>query len=336
MIEISELKKALAKDSKRLIEFLEAAGFWNIKEHDSSIRFGRDENSNPNSIILYMDDNLSVTDFARNIHSDIFGYVMKVRNMTFPQSLNLAMEAFGNEAMFSAPTARTAFGGWFSNLSRFRKQEEPVIYPDSILDKYEKIPNTRFLNDHISLEAQKTFGLRYDFFENGIVIPYRSPDGKLIGIKCRVNEDNPTGAKYFSLVETAVGQTLYGFCENYSELVSSDTIYVFEAEKSVMQAYTFGAKNCVSIGGNSLSKTQVKLLLQLNPKKIVLALDKTLNHEVIERNAKALKAMGKYRETEIGYLNMENDPFVGEKESPTDNGEEEFNRIKMEDYERLF
>ena len=134
---------------------------------------------------------------------------------------------------------------------------------------------------------------------------------------------------------TQVSQTLYGYSKNYSYLYSNDIIVV-ESEKSVAQGYTFGARNIVALGSSAISEKQSKMLLQLQPKRIILAFDEGLAFEQIQRNADIIKSCCSMFETEIWYWDADQDLDILSKSSPTDTGKAKFEEIIEEQLVRIY
>ena len=135
--------------------------------------------------------------------------------------------------------------------------------------------------------------------------------------------------KYIYPIPVMSSQLLYGYSENYQYLYGNDVIIV-ESEKSVMQAWTFGVRNVVALGSNSLSEKQSKLLLQLQPKRIILAMDEGLPFEQIQRNADIIKKCCSMFMPEIWYWDADQDLDIDPKSSPTDIGKEKFEEIMNE------
>ena len=125
------------------------------------------------------------------------------------------------------------------------------------MDAYDNKCNKRFQRDGISFETQRVFGLGFDVASQRITIPLYDELGRLIGVKGRINDSNVSDEvpKYLYLHECAASKYLYGYYQNYQYLFAN-TVVVGESEKMVMQAYSFGERNVVGIGSNSLSQKQ--------------------------------------------------------------------------------
>ena len=85
-----------------------------------------------------------------------------------------------------------------------------------------------------------------------------------------------------------------------------------EAEKGVLQGFTYVFKNIVATGGKEFSKTQIDMLVRLGVQ-IILCLDKDVNKIEIEELA------SKFPDCVPIYYIYDEDNILDEKEAPTDN-----------------
>ena len=102
-----------------------------------------------------------------------------------------------------------------------------------------------------------------------------------------------------------------------------------------MISYGFGVKNFVALGSHSLSEKQAQLILQLNPKRVIMALDEGLNFEATATNLYLLKSFAAVLYLEFWYSDTTLYPTIkGTKCGPCDNGAEYFERVKNEQLKR--
>ena len=147
-----------------------------------------------------------------------------------------------------------------------------------------------------------------------------------MGAKVRCNWDVADGEqKYFYIVPCAMSQTLYGYSQNYEYLVNN-VIYIFEAEKSVLQCFSYGMRNCVALGSGSISKKQIEMILELNPKKVIFMHDVGYELGNIMKNINMLNTYSRFAEIDIGYWDFFSYGYEG-KISPSDLGAKEMKRI---------
>lgn len=323
---LEEIKKQLLDNPEYIKELLEHFGYCNIVIRPKYIQFGRDEFSSKKSIVIRLDNQwLWVNDYARNIQKDIFGYIMEQRKVSFSDVLNAVKQILNIESFYYLTEQKGIFGGFYNRIHK-KKYSQSRTYDEEVLDQYQKIPNIKFLKDNISLEAQDYFNIRFDVDSQTIVIPIYNQIGDLIGAKARCNYDVADGEqKYYYHIPCSMSSTLYGYSQNY-EYLENNIVYLFESEKSVMQCYTYGIRNCVALGSGSLSIKQARMLHELHPKAIVFMHDVGFDFANIERNITVLKTYSRFSEVQVGYWDYTQGKYL-DKVSPSDLGKERLQYI---------
>ena len=319
---LDDVKKILLDKPETIKSILEYFEFGNISIHNKEIRFGLDEFHGSNSIRIKLlnNDNLFVKDFVRNKNYDLITFIIKTKKVVFVDVLNVIKSNLGITDFYNYSCKRSVFGGFYDKIKNKKYTSVSKIYDEDELNQYDLVYNARFAKDKIDFDTQKYFNLRYDVLSQRIIIPIYDAYGSLIGAKGRANwEVSKDESKYLYLIPCAVSNTLYGYCQNYEYLINN-TIYIFESEKSTMQCFSYGIKNCVSLGCNSISTQQCKLLMELNPQKIVFMLDEGLDMSIIEMNIKKLKTFCKMFDTTIAYWDYTIDKTIPKKSSPSDLG----------------
>ena len=324
---LKEIKKELLDNPDKLKELLEYFNFYNVHIHQSYISFGRAQDTSKKSIVIRLEKNdyLYVTDYARNISKDLFSYISEQRLVDFKDIIGVVRNILGVDDFGLFNESRGIFGGFYEKI-RKRSEYSVRTYDESVLDKYIPLANKRFVDDNISIAAQQFFGIRYDVESQGIVIPIHNQVGELIGAKVRCNYEVQDGEmKYYYLIPCQASQTLYGYSQNYNYL-TNNIIYIYEAEKSVMQCFSYGIRNCVALGSGSISRKQVRMLLELNPKKIIFMHDVGYDLDNILRNINMVKNYSRFSEVELGYWDFF-DRVYDNKVSASDLGKKELLRI---------
>lgn len=324
---IQELKKQLLENPENICTLLEEFDFAHITLKRNEIRFARNSDGGQNIRIKLENNNyLNVTDYARSEHCDIVSYIIKEKHTDFRTILTAIKRILHlSDDWRPQSNKREIFGGIYSRIIN-KTKPQPKVYDESILNDYPKVGNTRFLKDHLSLESQRRFEIMYNVETDRIVIPIRNTFGDLCGTKCRRNydTDNEDDPKYIFEYPCQKSLILYGAYQNYPWLYGSDKIFIFEAEKSVIAADSYGYQNAVSIMGNVLSEYQAKELLSLNAKEYCFMLDEGLDPEITYKNTQTLKSLATMREFKITWFDWRNSLSIGEKESPTDGGKDNF------------
>lgn len=324
---LKEIKKELLNNPEKLKDLLEHFNFYNVHIHQSYISFGRAQDASKKSIVIRLEKNdyLYVTDYARNINKDLFTYISEQRLVDFADIITAVRNILGIDDFGMFNDSYGIFGGFYEKI-RKRNEYSLRTYDESVLDKYVPLANKRFIKDNISITAQQFFGIRYDVESQGIVIPIYNQIGELIGAKVRCNYEVKDGEmKYYYLIPCAMSNTLYGYSQNYNYL-ANNVVYVFESEKSVMQCFSYEIRNCVALGSGSISRKQVQMLFELNPKKIIFMHDVGYGLENILRNIDVVKKYSRFSEVELGYWDFFN-RLYDDKVSASDLGKEELLRI---------
>lgn len=325
---LENIKEMLLEKPEHIENILDAFEFCNITKNNREIRCARSEFGNKSSIRIKIKDNphLFVKDYARAVSKDFISFIMNERGVEFKEVLAVIKNELNltDYSFSSQKKKRPIFGGLFNRLSKNRTFVNSVL-DESVLNAYIQKPNARFLRDGISIETQKVFGIGYDVESQRITIPIRNSYGQLVGVKGRANwevtEDEP---KYLYMYNMYAGEVLYGYCENYSEMVNG-VIIICEAEKAVMQAHSMGYHNFVAIGGSSLSAIQAKLIIGMMPKKIILMMDKGIDQEVIDKNIETLNVFSRMFDIEICWWNP-NQQDVPDKANPVDLGKQRLDK----------
>ena len=327
---IQELKKQLLENPENICTLLEEFDFAHITLKRNEIRFARNSDGGPNIRIRLNDEYLNVTDYVNSIHTDIISYIIKEKHTDFRSVLSAIKRILNLSDDWRPQSRHLIFGGVYEHIIH-RTDSSPKTYDESILDEYLKVPNERFQRDNISLEAQMKFGIGYDVGTDRITIPIRDQHGSLMGIKGRRNyeTDNEEDPKYLYLVPCQMSKTLFGYSTNYSSMYGR-TVMIFESEKSVIQCASYGYHNAVALGSNSLSEYQAKMILSLNPQKVIFMLDSDLPLENTKRNIDMLRSVAIMRDLQINYFDWTECLELPAKASPSDEGKEVFEYILAE------
>ena len=223
---------------------------------------------------------------------------------------------------------------------RYLKREKPElkIYPSGVLDVFNKFYPVEWLNDGISKDVMDKFNIRYSISQNKIIIPHYDIDGNLVGIRGRALDkwEVENVGKYMPVkVEQTwykhpLSLNLYGLNLNKDNIKKTGYVYLFEAEKSVLQFESFTQPNCaVAVCGSNFNKFQLNLLIkECHPKEIIICFDKEEDNRDYKYFDKLMKIGRKYQ----NYCNFsfiyDTEKLLDMKDSPSDKGEEIFNRLK--------
>ena len=332
-----EVKEKLLEQPESIEHILDTFGFDKIRIRNRELRCAFEPGMNPTAVVIRLQDNenLFVKDYERNLSLDLINYLIKSKNIPFKDVMNVIKQELHLDSIYNYKRKVGLFGGIYDGLSRSNDEISVTTYPEEILEQYGNTPNALWLKDGISLSTQRKWGIGYDVEAQRITMPIRTSTGEIMAIKGRLNgipeEFEP---KYLYIVNGPMSQTLFGYSENYSSLYENE-ILVVESEKSVLILDSWGYNNVVALGSNSLSTTQAKLLMSLNPKRVTFLLDKSLPLENTKRNAGLLKTFCTMRQLEIRYWNWEDNLTLDDKAAPCDDTKAEFEYILQHETEPI-
>lgn len=215
------------------------------------------------------------------------------------------------------------------------KQEK--IYDDKILKIFQDLYCDDWIKEGISVHSLNKYKIKYSAYQQRIIIPHYNTENKLIGIRTRamLEDDISLYGKYNPLRvgETSyshkLGDYLYGLNQNIYAIKRKQKIMLVEAEKSVLQTDAmFGDDNfTVALCGSNLTDRQIKIILELGVREVIVALDKqftTIDSEECIKWAKMIKEkivnrLAPYVKVSILW---DTKNLLDYKDSPTDKGKE--------------
>ena len=328
-----DVKAKLLEQPESIEHILDTFGFDKIRIRNRELRCAFEPGMNPTAVVIRLQDNenLFVKDYERNYSLDFINYLVKAKKIPFKDVMNVIKQELHLDSIYNYKRKSGLFGGIYDNISRSNGEISVTTYPEEILKQYGDTPCLLWLKDGISLSTQRKWCVGFDVPSQRITLPIRTSTGEIMAIKGRLNgtpeEFEP---KYLYIENGPMSQTLFGYSENYSSLYEND-ILVVESEKSVLKMDSWGYNNVVALGSNSLSTTQVKLLLSLNPKSVTFLLDKSLPLENTKKNADLLKTFCAMRQLKINYWDWTDNITLDDKSAPCDDSKSEFEYILREE-----
>jgi DNA primase len=173
-----------------------------------------------------------------------------------------------------------------NNYEQINKDEQEQRVELRIFDNkiLQYLPRPRIITweqEGIKKEVMDHRGIAYDPKNQGIVIPHYDINNQLVGIRERtlIKEEENFG-KYRPAILNGVmynhplGFNLYNLNNSKDNIKIIKKVIVYEGEKScLLYASYFGEENDISVAccGSSLITYQVKLLLSLGVKEIIVA-----------------------------------------------------------------
>jgi len=197
------------------------------------------------------------------------------------------------------------------------------IIPYSEYDKFKKEIVQEWLDEGIRQDVMDLFDVRVDHRQNRIVYPVYDIDGNLINIKARTRFPDYKKLripKYINYYQIGVMDYLQSLNMTMPYIKKQNEVIIFESVKSVMKAYGWGFKNCVSAEKHTLTPEQILILAKLRVN-IVFAYDSDINYyqKDVRQNIERLKVI-----TNVFVINDSKKLLGGaeSKNSPADCGSE--------------
>lgn len=303
------------------IEFHPDKEYWTSTQPDGDNKFG---------VVIRNNTYLNYYSYSRNINidegKDIFALIQESKKITFKDTMKYVHNLLGLKYTFKKEKDKKEKEK-INPLAVFEKviNKKRTL---NVLDFNYKVLNEDILNDyepiiHIDLFREgimpwsiKKFGLMYSYKWKRTIFPHRYwSTGELIGLNARSSIENCEEFginKYFITPGMPKSINLYGLWENYKNIEKTGYITIFEAEKSVLKRDSLNDSTGVALSGHSISEEQVRIILGLNIKEVVIALDKDVPVEEVWCMCEKF-----YHLRKVSYIWDKHD-LLGEKDSPAD------------------
>ena len=218
-----------------------------------------------------------------------------------------------------------------------RKEVQLPEYSKNVLDCFVKHYPPEWLNDGITKEAMDAFDISYSIAHNKIIIPHYDIEDRLVGIRGRALNDWEVEnvGKYAPIhieqtwYKHPLSMNLYGLNITKKNIRAHSICFLFESEKSVMQAESFKLPNCsAAVCGSNFNKYQLNILMKTcAPHEIVLCFDK----EELPGEDRYFNKLWNICQKYKNYCNFsfiyDREGLLDLKDSPTDKGEETFIKL---------
>jgi DNA primase len=268
---------------------------------------------------------------------DQISIVQEQEGLDFNQAIEWLMDFFqlGRHRGFGRPKK-------IEHKPREIKQKEIDVteqlpqYNESILNTFYDIPIDDWMEEGISAETLKQFGIKFDISSNSIVVPCYDMNDRLVGIRVRnLSEENiERYGKYVPLTDSLsgitykfpTGKVLYGLNQNKEKIIESKQCVIFEGEKSVLKTKTWFKDNDISVAsyGCNLTNFQIELIKSLGVETLIFMWDRELDEKILKKMEKTYKKCSLL--FDVYYINDYED-LLDLKESPSDKGEETYRKL---------
>lgn len=259
---------------------------------------------------------------------NILTWLIKMEHLSFKEAVEKICQLSGKDIskMQICESLR-----YYKSLKRMKEDEEPKIIkrdilPEQSIEKYsDEIPQ-EWLDEGISADIMKKFQIRIDRSANRIVYPVRDKNFNLIGFKGRTRFQNYKSLnvqKYMNYTKIGTIDFFAGMKESHDYIKEKNEIIIFEGLKSVMKLWSWGKQfNAVSSETSVLNMEQIKIILEMGIKNVVIAYDNDIYIGEIRKKMQFLK-----RFVNVFAVIDSKKILSGEKMAPVDDGEKIWNEL---------
>jgi len=309
--------------------------------------------------LYYYHDSMSFhcyTDCSENM--SVFDLVIRAKkeqgiNVSFPRAVEYVSRVTGKTRGFGYKglgSNNDKIDDWeFINKFSQKKKSSRELpsYDENVLDVFMPYAHESWLEEGISIETIRKYEIGYYFREReeGIAIPHRDIQGRLVGIRRRSmqQEKVEAGYKYMPL---QIGNTmynhlttanLYGLNHTQSAVKRLRKIALFESEKSVLKCEDFyGDLNfTAAICSSTISDFHRDIIVSLGVEEVFICLDKM---GYVEGDQKRGEEEKKYQDRILKYAHKftpycrvyvlwDDENLLDWKDSPADKGRETLEKM---------
>lgn len=275
---------------------------------------------------------------------DIFELVSRVRDIDLPHAIEYVADFFHLYAF--AQQDEMSLEDW-KVLERYEKRagiksnKDRIILPeyDNVIKYYPHPHIPSWEEQGIAKDICDFAGIAYNPEDGSILIPHYDADNRLIGIRRRTMVEDIaeqlgkyTPARINNVTYAhPLAFNLYGLNWVKDNIKNTGVAICVEGEKSVLQSLSYlGISNSLTVAvcGQSISKYQFQLLLDLGIKELVVGFDADFHEigdndfsEVVRRLEKIYNKFSSY--VNVSFL-FDKTGLLGYKDSPFDKGKEVF------------
>lgn len=153
------------------------------------------------------------------------------------------------------------------------RRSDPI--PEATLLRYGRVPHRYWIKRGFTRETIKAFDLGYDALSSCCTIPYRSPEGSLLGVILRRTDGEFPKYRYPKGFDRA--GSLFG-----SWKIDGPEVALVEGSLDAISCWQAGVPALAQYG-SSISRGQIKLLLRLGIRRVVLMYDNdAAGHKAVE------------------------------------------------------
>lgn len=268
-----------------------------------------------------------------HVGGNLIGWMMTFEKLSFQQAVDKVGVLTGTDIKRLKQCDALKFYKTMRDILKDHKIEEinREILDDSAFNQFENETPQEWIDEGISEESMKKFGIHVDKRRNRIIYPVYDNQFRLIGFKGRTRYENfkTLGIqKYMNYNKIGTTDYFAGMKENYERIKETGEVIIFEGIKSVMKAYGWGYDYAVAAETSCLNDEQIRILIQMQIKEVTIAFDSDVTLKSIRDNTELLRKF-----TNVYVIKdrrAKKDRLLGEKEAPVDRGRKVFEMLLEE------
>lgn len=325
-MDVTSLKKYIYENNK--IEFiLKEIGCHDIQYHINKEFYSCANYNGDNKSAINVKNNeyLNVKNWTRSGFddgSDIITLVEYNKQLSFINAVKYLHNILGLEYKYDKKSNKkekkvNPLEIFEKHLNRRTVNVDDIhILNEDLLNDYVPLLYIDWYKEGIMPWTAKKFGLMFSYKWKRVIIPTRHwLTGQLVATNARTvveNYDLFDIKKYFITSGYNKSLNLYGYWENHEEINKAKYCVIYEAEKSVLKRDSRNDTTGLALQGKSISSEQVRIILSLDIKEVVIALDKDVPIEEVWDICEKF-----YNIRKVSYI-WDSWGLLGDKDSPAD------------------
>lgn len=268
--------------------------------------------------------------FSCGLSGDIISWMRKIEGLSFNDAVT-KLSAMTNTEIKQLKQCESL--QFYKKVKRMVapavvEKVQREILSDEYLEQFSTETPREWVDEGISSEVMKRFNIRIDNRSNRIVYPVYDNNDNLIGVKGRTRYANYKDMgiqKYQYYKKIGSNNFFVGMKENRQDIINEKEVVIFEGIKSVMKYETqTNKRNALAAETSCLNDDQIKILVSMGIKNVVIAFDSDVSLDKIKGCSKLLNK----------FLNVycihDKHGLLGEKMSPVDNGVDAWRKLYEE------
>lgn len=286
-------------------------------------------NNSDSTPSLVVDKNVNLYKcFSCGTGGNVLSYLIKERKLPVHDAVSMIFEIAGVDEHKTIITSDT--------VNFFKQQKSQAVhtsnnkisnrvYQDySDYQMFERSDPQEWIDEGILPWVMELFDVRIDQKSNRIVYPVYDKDGRFITAKgrTRFSDYKLLGInKYINYSKIGTTDFLAGMEVTGRYIKEKKYIIIVEGIKSVYKLFGWGYYNCAASETAALNIDQIKLLISLGVREVIIAYDKDQKLESIKGNMHMLR-----RFTRVSVIYDKNN-YLLDKEAPVDRGVDVFQKL---------